>query len=130
MAVRVDVSLSEQDLVHIKQTVLTLERQEISRNIDPRRFFAHLRAKFVFDERDCDEICNCPSRIASAELFVDILKRKGARGYDEFCIALMRDQTQTFLLQHMNKTLELLRSKVMERKGEGRKREGGNLANN
>lgn len=120
MAARLDsgISLSEQDLVNIKQTVLTLERPEISRNVDPRRFFGHLRAKFVFDERDCDEICSCASRIASAELFVDILKRKGANGYDEFCIALMKDQTQTFLLQHMNKTLELLRSKVLERKGE------------
>ena len=128
MATRVEahgtgVSLSEKDLEHIKNTVLTLERQEISRNVDPRRFFAHLRAKFVFDERDCDEICACTSRIASAELFVDILKRKGAKGYDEFCVALMRDKTQTFLLQNMNKTLELLRSKVLERKGEERERE-------
>lgn len=109
-------SLTEQDLLNIKQTVLTLERQEIARNIDPRRFFGHLRAKYVFDERDCDEIRAIPSRICSAELFVDVLKRKGAHGYDEFCNALMKDQTQMFLLQRMTQTLELLRAKVIERK--------------
>lgn len=110
------VTLTEQDLVNIKLTVLTLERQEIARNIDPRRFFGHLRAKYIFDERDCDEIRALPSRIGSAEAFVDILKRKGAQGYDEFCSALMKDKTQLFLLQRMTKTLEQLRAKVLDKK--------------
>jgi hypothetical protein len=111
-----DVSLTEQDLTNIKLTVLTLERQEIARNVDPRRFFGHLRAKYVLDERECDEIRSVPSRIGSAEAFIDILKRKGAQGYDEFCNALIKDQTQLFLLQRMSQTLEQLRAKVLERK--------------
>ena len=112
-----EATLTTEDLVNIKQTVLTLERQEIARNIDPKRFFSHLRAKYVLDERDCDEIRAVPSRVGSAELFVDTLKRKGGRGYDEFCNALMSDQTQMFILQRMTQTLELLRAKVLERKG-------------
>lgn len=120
------VSLTEQDLLNIKLTVLTLERQEIARNIDPRRFFGHLRSKYVFDEQDCDEIRSVKSRIESAEAFVDILKRKGSQGYDEFCNALMKDQTQLFLLQKMNKTLEQLRAKVIQRKTE-KNGKGNNL---
>ena len=108
--------LTSEELVNIKHTVLTIQRQEIARNIDPKRFFGHLRSKYVFDESDCDEIRAVPSRIGSAELFVDTLKRKGGRGYDEFCNALMSDKTQVFLLQRLNQTLELLKAKVLERK--------------
>ncbi len=110
--------LTADDLVNIKHTVLTLERQEIARNIDPSRFFGYLRAKYVFDERDCDEIRAVSSRVGSAEVFVDTLKRKGGKGYDEFCSALMNDKTQLFLLQRLTQTLELLRVKVIERKTE------------
>lgn len=108
--------LTAEDLSNIKHTVLTIERQEIARNIEPSRFFGHLRAKYIFDERDCDEIRGVSSRVGSAEVFVDTLKRKGSRGYDEFCNALMSDKTQMFLLQRLTQTLELLRVKVIEKK--------------
>lgn len=112
------MALTEEELVRIKKMVLTAARKEMVRNVDPQRHFTFLRAKLVLDERDCEEISAAKSRIASAELFVDILLRKGPNGYDHFCGALMYEKTQLFLLEHLNRTFEILKSKVKTHKGE------------
>lgn len=111
-----DVVLVEQELSSIKLAVLDLIRTEIVSNVEPRRHFTYLRSRNVLDERDCDEIKAIPSRAASAEKFLDILMKKGSKGYDEFCKALMYDQTQTFLLTKMSMKLDVLRAKVLEHK--------------
>lgn len=111
------MSLTDEELVKIKQAVLTATRKDLVRNIDPRRHFTYLRSKLVLDERDCDEIRSTTSRIGAAELFVDILIRKGGTGYDEFRDALLYEKTQIFLLEKLDKTFEVLKSKVKEQKG-------------
>ena len=111
-----DVVLVEQELNSIKLAVLDLIRTEIVSNVEPRRHFTYLRSRNVLDERDCDEIKAIPSRAASAEKFLDILMKKGSKGYDEFCKALMYDQTQTFLLTKLSMKLDVLRAKVLEHK--------------
>lgn len=116
-----NVVLLEQELNCIKLHVLELIRTEIVSNVEPRRHFTYLRSKNVLDERDCDEIKAIPSRAASAEKFLDVLARKGAKGYDEFCKALIDDQTQTFLLTKMSMMLDVLRAKVLENKRQMRR---------
>ena len=113
------VRLEEEDLANIKIHVLILKRNELVENVDPRRYLTFLRSKYVIDERDCDEIKEVRSRQASAEVFLDILRRKGSTGYDEFCNALAYDKTQVFLLTAMTKTLELLKAKVLDNKAKG-----------
>lgn len=111
------MALTEDDLIKVKRTVLAAARKELVRNVDPSRHFTFLRSRLILDERDCDEMRSATSRIASAEMFVDILIRKGASGYDEFCDALLYEKTQLFLLNHLNRTFEVLKSKVKEHKG-------------
>ena len=108
--------LDEEDLKRIKAQVLVHMRRDLVKNIDARRLLTFLRSKYVLDERDCDEIKNKPSREACTEVFIDILSRKGPRGYDEFCSAILHDKTQTFLLTAMNKTLEVMKARVLELK--------------
>ena len=108
------MSLDEEDLKRIKAQVLVQMRRDLVKNIDARRLLTYLRSTYVLDERDCDEIKSKPSREACTEVFIDILSRKGPRGYDEFCNAILHDRTQTFLLTGMNKTLEVMKAKVME----------------
>lgn len=108
--------LEESDLESIKYNVLVHQRRQLVDNVDPRRFLTYLRSKFVIDERDCDEIRSTRSRSASVEVFLDILATKGQQGYDEFCNAILHDQTQVFLLTSMNQTLEILKAKVLEHK--------------
>ena len=111
------MALTEDDLIKIKRMVLTATRKELVRYVDPSRHFTFLRSRLVLDERDCDELRSTTSRVASAEMFVDILIRKGASGYDEFCDALLYEKTQLFLLDRLNRTFEVLKSKVKEHKG-------------
>lgn len=113
-------STTEEDLREIKAQVLIYLRAKLVENVDPGRYVTHLRSRFVLDERDCDEIKNTRSRAASAEAFLDILGRKGSPAYDEFCKALLKDGTQIFLLEAMNKVLQVLRQKVAEEKIKGR----------
>lgn len=108
--------LNEEDLKRIKAQVLVQMRRDLVKNIDARRLLTYLRSKYILDERDCDEIKSKSSREASTEVFIDILSRKGPRGYDEFCSAILHDRTQTFLLTAMNKTLEVMKAKVLELK--------------
>ena len=110
------VLLEESDLESIKYNVLVHLRRQLVENVDPRRFLTFLRSKYVIDERESDEIRSMRSRPASAEVFLDILATKGQEGYDEFCQAILHDQTQTFLLTSMNKTLEILKARVLEHK--------------
>ena len=110
------VLLEESDLESIKYNVLVHLRRQLVENVDPRRFLTFLRSKYVIDERESDEIRSMRSRSASAEVFLDILATKGQEGYDEFCQAILHDQTQTFLLTSMNKTLEILKARVLEHK--------------
>ena len=108
--------LNEEDLKRIKAHVLVQMRRDLVKNIDARRLLTYLRSKYILDECDCDEIKSKPSREASTEVFIDILSRKGPRAYDEFCSAILHDKTQTFLLTAMNKTLEVMKAKVLELK--------------
>lgn len=112
------MAVTEEELYKIKRTVLTHCRKNLVSNVDPRRHFTYLRSKLILDERDCDEIKAANSRIGSAEVFVDILLRKGSSGYDGFCDALLYEKTQLFLLEQLNRTFEVLKSKVKEEKGE------------
>ncbi len=111
------MQLSEQDLAQIKANVLLCKRKELVDNVDPRRHLTYLRSKFVLDERDCDEVKSAQSRQASTEIFLDILARKGQAGYDGFTNALLYEETQIFLLRSLTNTLELLKAKVSEEKG-------------
>ena len=111
--------LSSDELAQVKAYILVIKRKELVDNIDPTRHLSFLRSELVLDERDCDEIKSARSRSrhASAEMFLDILARKGHLGYDAFCNALLDDRTQIFLLRSMTQTLEILKSKVIEDKG-------------
>ena len=103
--------LDEDHMAEIKQLVLELLRKTLVENLYPDRFTCYLRSRRVMDEEDCDEIKGSRTRTKSAEQFIDILRRKGSRGYDEFCCALREEGTQIFLLRDMNKTLEFLKNK-------------------
>lgn len=109
--------LSEEDLAKIKACVLLHKRRELVENVDPRNHLTYLRSKLILDERDCDEIKSARSRQGSAEIFLDILARKGPAGYDEFCKSLLYDETQLFLHTSLTQALSLLRAKVLEDKG-------------
>ena len=112
-----NVRVEQEELEAIKKSVLTSSRRFLVDNIDPVYHLSYLRSKFVFSERDAEEVNAPSSRSARAEVFLDILSRKGSVAYDEFQNSLCRDRTQLFLLTSMTKTLELLRHKVKEFKG-------------
>ncbi len=110
-------ALSDKDLEQIKAGVLECKRRELVEKVDPTRHLSYLRGKFILNERDCDEIKSARSRQASMEVFLDIIVRKGSVGYDEFCNALIHEQTQIFLLTSLNNALQVLRAKVIQSKG-------------
>ena len=111
------VRVEQEELEAIKQTVLTRLRRILVDSVDPANHLSYLRSKFVFTERDAEEISAPPSRSARAEVFLDKLSRKGSQGYDEFQNSLCRDRTQMFLLTSMTKTFELLKHKLRDFKG-------------
>ena len=112
-----DVRIEQEELEAIKRSVLIKSRRFLVDSIDPANHVSYLRSKFVFSERDAEEIAAPPSRSAKAEVFLDKLSRKGSQAYDEFQNSLCRDKTQLFLLTHMTKTLELLKHRVRDFKG-------------
>ena len=112
-----EVRVEQHELEMIKKTVLTSSRKLLVDSLDPTSHLSYLRSKFVFDERDAEEINAPASRSAKAEVFLDKLSRKGPLAYDEFENSLCRDRTQLFLLTHMTTTLELVKHKVREYKG-------------
>jgi hypothetical protein len=116
-----EVRIEQEELETIKHTVLTRSRRLLVDSIDPANHVSYLRSKFIFSERDAEEINAQPSRSARAELFLDKLCRKGSQAYDEFQNSLCRDKTQLFLLTHMTKTLELLKHRLRDRKVQQRK---------
>lgn len=117
MSSTTQVRIEQEELETIKKSVLTSSRGFLVDSIDPANHLSYLRSKFIFDEREAEEICAQPSRSARAEVFLDKLGRKGSLGYDEFQNSLCRDKTQLFLLTHMTKKLELLKHRVREFKG-------------
>ena len=112
-----EVRIEQEELETIKHTVLTRSRRLLVDSIDPANHVSYLRSKFIFSERDAEEINAPPSRSARAELFLDKLSHKGSQAYDEFQNSLCRDKTQLFLLTHMTKTLELLKHRLRDFKG-------------
>lgn len=120
-----EVRIEQEELETIKKSVLTSSRGFLVDAIDPATHLSYLRSKFIFDEREAEEICAPPSRSARAEVFLDKLVRKGSLGYDEFQNSLCRDKTQLFLLTHMTKKLELLKHRVKEFKSKSIHRLGG-----
>ena len=112
-----DVRIEQDELETIKRSVLIKSRRLLVDSIDPANHVSYLRSKFIFSERDAEEIDAPPTRSAKAEVFLDKLNRKGSQAYDEFQNSLCRDKTQLFLLTHMTKTLELLKHRVRDFKG-------------
>ena len=98
----------EDDLADLKCLVLKSMREILVRDIDPSKFLPYLRSKFVIDGRESATIKSCCSKSVydGAEKFIDVLCTKGSKGYDQFCVAIMRDETQLHILKHLNKRLE------------------------
>ncbi len=98
----------DDDLADLKCLVLESMRDTLERNIDPSKFLPYLRSKFVISARENATIkaCCAKSVYDGAEKFIDVLCTKGSKGYDQFCIAIMRDETQLYLLKALNKRLE------------------------
>ena len=117
MSATAEVRIEQDELDAIKRSVLTSSRRLLVDSLDPANHLTYLRSKFVFTERDAEEITAPASRSARAEVFLDKLSLKGSEAYDEFQNSLCRDKTQLFLLTSMTKTLELLKHKVREFKG-------------
>ena len=112
-----EVRIEQEELDAIKRSVLTSSRRLLVDSLDPASHLSYLRSKFIFTERDAEEINAPASRSARVEVFLDKLGLKGSKAYDEFENSLCRDRTQVFLLTGMTKKLELLKHKVREFKG-------------
>ena len=103
----------EDELATIHKSVLTIKcRMLLTENIEPDRFFPHLRAKQVLNESDADEIKAEKTRRDRASKFIDILSRKGSKAYNEFCKALLKDRSQLFIVKAMNEAVARQRSEL------------------
>lgn len=107
----------EEDLADLKCLVLESTREILVKDIDPTKFLPYLRSKFVIDAKENAIIKSCCSRSVheGAEKFIDVLCTKGSKGYDQFCVALVRDETQLHILKRLNKRLERERHLKKER---------------
>lgn len=88
----------------------TLEelRSALVKDIEPKRLYAFLRAKGVLDVDDQDDIeSDRASRRVRAERLLDLLSKKGGKGFDEFCACILQQLTgQLHLLQKLLKVFE------------------------
>jgi hypothetical protein len=83
--------------------------------LQPEKHFAFLRTKRVFDEDDCEEINAKPTRRKKAELFLDILRKKGDSGFDYFCESFIEcGKTQLHIL---NQILDAYEEKIYDNEG-------------
>lgn len=98
---------SEEDLTRIKKLVLTSLRSTLVQSLDPRLFLSVFRQEFVLNARECETVKLACGRSVyeGAETLLDMLEKKGSRGYDVLCEVLLNDQTQLHLLTTLGETL-------------------------
>ena len=88
----------------------TLEelRSSLVKDIEPKKLYSALRTKGVIDGDDQDDIeSDRASRRIRAERLLDILSKKGGKGFDEFCAGILQHLTgQLHLLQKILKVFE------------------------
>ena len=98
----------EDDLTDLKRLVLQAKRHALVKDVNPIKFLPYLRSKFVVDAYESDMIKNCCARsiMEGAGKLIDVLCTKGGKGYDEFCMAILHEETQIHLLKALNKELE------------------------
>ena len=91
----------------------TLEELQLVlvKDIEPKRLYAFLRSNGIFDEDDQDviESDRAPRRVR-AERFIDILSKKGDKGFNAFCQCIL--QTLTGQLHLLKKILKVFEEKV------------------
>lgn len=115
----------DDDLAELKCHVLESLREILVKNINPTKFLPYLRSKFVVDAYESDTIKNCCSKsvFEGADKLIDVLCTKGSKGYDEFCQAILHEETQIYLLKALNTRLEHIKHLKMKREREQREQE-------
>jgi hypothetical protein len=101
--------LHSQNLRRLKLQVLESERHFLCQNLDPSSHFAFLRSAGVLTRDEQEQISNVKrqeSTSASAGKLLDLLATK-QQGFDELCNALRMERTQMFLLERLNRCLEI-----------------------
>lgn len=109
--------LRESELTELKRSVLESTRLTLVKDVNPIKFLPYLRSKSVVNYQESDLIKKCCSSsvMEGADKLIDVLCTKGDKGYDEFCKAILHDETQIHLLKILNKELERKRQAMTQR---------------
>ena len=103
--------LDQDQLCQISREILEMHRTSLVENIDPENHFPVLKSRNVITSSECDEISQLSSRHRRAERLVEILTTRGNDGYLALAESMVREKTQMFLLQKLNRSFESQRRK-------------------
>lgn len=86
--------------------ILEEQRHYLCKHLNPQDHFAYLRSKHLLTREDEELIKSEVTSKRRAERFLDILVQKGPNCYKSLVDALLKNGTQLFLAEKLNKEYE------------------------
>ncbi|XP_045191135.2 caspase recruitment domain-containing protein 9-like [Mercenaria mercenaria] len=102
----------EEILACLKASVLDENRPLLCKTLDPKLHYPYLRSKYVLSEDDEELIEVQQLKKLKVHKFIDILMKKGRKGFDELVISIIQERTQIFLAEALNKAFEEKRKRL------------------
>lgn len=109
--------LSMEEIRELQRETMLRLRTRIIQDLEPRKYFSHLREKRVFDEDDTDLIRSRPTRKERSELFLDIATRH-PDGFTALCQALWDARTQSHIAEELTREFQKLKQRYTENRGQ------------
>ncbi|KAH3796846.1 uncharacterized protein LOC127837498 [Dreissena polymorpha] len=90
----------------LKASVLNELRPVLCRDLTPENHFPYLRSRYILGQDDIDRIVHQTTKKQKADMFIEILNQKGQSGFDELVKSIIKERTQIFLAEKINKAFE------------------------
>eukprot|EP00118_Oscarella_pearsei_P022853 m.267595 g.267595 ORF g.267595 m.267595 type:complete len:152 (+) comp40518_c0_seq7:131-586(+) len=111
-------TIDQEEIIRIQKTVLLNLRTSLVRDLDSTRYIAYLRQERIFDEDDDDSVRSPSVRRRQNEIFLDIIGRRGSKGFEEFCRALLEERTQSFLADRIAIEFDKVKAEHLRERGD------------
>lgn len=99
--------IKEEEILHeVRLNILEEQRHYLCKHLNPQDHFAYLRSKHLLTREDEELIKSEVTSKRRAERFLDILVQKGPNCYKSLVDALLKNGTQLFLAEKLNKEYE------------------------
>ena len=109
--------LTSEEIEMLQKRTLTNLRMKLANDLEPNRYFAYLRQERIIDEDDEDLLRHIAVRTTRGQTLIDMISRRGAKAFEEFCRALHNGKTQSFLAERLVAEYDRLKADYTQERG-------------